>query len=166
ADGTARCWGFNADGQLGDGTTTNRSTPVVVTGVTNAATISAGSDHTCLLRGNGTVQCWGDNQFGQLGDGTHTDRSTRVTVGGLTIAVAVAVGGGHACALQADGSLRCWGLNVVGELGDGGTATDSATPNLVSGGGGGISARDIGAGFPHTCAVRASGAAACWGENP
>ena len=78
--------------------------------------------------------------------------------------VAVTAGGGHSCALQGDGVLRCWGLNVVGELGDGTTA-DSATPNVVAGGSGGISARDVAAASTHTCAVRASGARRLLGQR-
>jgi len=166
AFGSVLCWGLNADGQLGDGSTTNRSTPpdVGVSGVVGATAVSTGSLHTCVLDDLHRARCWGDNAFGEVGDGTLTDRRKSVEVTGLGTALAITVGGGHSCALQADGSLRCWGLNVVGELGDG-TTSASSTPTVVSGGSGGISARDVAAGGSHTCAVRASGAAACWGRN-
>lgn len=64
SDGTVRCWGNNDDGQLGDGTITDRPRPVVVAGLSNVTAISAGQDHTCARRANGDLLCWGKNQFG------------------------------------------------------------------------------------------------------
>src|SRR5216684_121029 len=61
ADGTVRCWGLNQFGQLGDGTTTTRLTPVQVSGLTNVLSVAAGNLHTCALLADGTVRCWGDN---------------------------------------------------------------------------------------------------------
>ena len=69
ADGTVGCWGDNIEGQLGDGTTTNRSTPVTVSGLANVVAVAAGNHHTCALRADGTVRCWGSNSAGELGDG-------------------------------------------------------------------------------------------------
>jgi alpha-tubulin suppressor-like RCC1 family protein len=162
-DGTVRCWGRNDFGQLGDTTTTNRPTPVLVSGLTTAVAISAGDGYTCALLANGSARCWGRNGSGQLGDTTTTDRRTPVLVSGLTTAVAISAGDGHTCALLADGRARCWGRNLSGELGDG-TTTDRPTPVAVSGltnvvaisaGGGG--------GLGHTCALRADGSVLCWG---
>src|SRR2546422_962154 len=87
-DGTARCWGLNDHGQLGDDTTTNRLTPVTVSGLSGVEAIAAGSKHTCALVSTNpnpaTVRCWGDNNFGQLGDRTSTTRPTPVAATGLT----------------------------------------------------------------------------------
>src|SRR6266508_3833645 len=77
---TAWGWGYNISGQLGDGTTTNRSTPVQASGLTGVTAIAAGWNHTLALKGDGTVWAWGYNGDGQLGDGTTTNRSTPVQV--------------------------------------------------------------------------------------
>ena len=91
-DGTVRCWGFNNLGQLGDGTTTNRVTPVTVAGITNAVAVTAGQSHTCALLATGSPRCWGGNDFGQLGDGTIVSRPTPGPVTGLSNIVAITAG--------------------------------------------------------------------------
>ena len=78
------CWGFNRYGQLGDGTTAMRLTPVVVSGLgSQMRSLTAGGSHTCVLADNGWIKCWGENESGQLGDGTLTNRSTPVDGVGL-----------------------------------------------------------------------------------
>jgi alpha-tubulin suppressor-like RCC1 family protein len=97
-DSTVRCWGANDNGQLGDGTTTNRSYPVVVAGLTNAVALSAGTKFTCALLATSTVVCWGANTDGQLGDGTTVNRATPAAVANLDSVTAVSAGHAHACA--------------------------------------------------------------------
>ena len=88
ANGTVACWGDNSYGQLGDGTNNIVSyTPVTVTGLTNATSITAGLGHACVARSDGTVACWGYNGWGQLGDGTNTNSNTPVTVTGQKVVV-------------------------------------------------------------------------------
>ncbi len=130
SDGNAQCWGANASGQLGDGTTTERHNPAGVTGLSHAVAIAAGQAHNCALLGDGTAACWGANNLGQLGDGTTTDRHTPVAVSNLIDAITVAAGGAHTCALLDDSTAACWGENNYGQLGDG-TTTNSSIPVAV-----------------------------------
>jgi alpha-tubulin suppressor-like RCC1 family protein len=159
------CWGSNASGQLGDGTTTTRRTPVAVTGLPPAVAISAGSRHTCALVSDGTVACWGGNRNGQLGDGTTARRLMPVPVQDLTDAVAIAAGGEYACALTSEGTVRCWGSDHYGQLGDGGQLSENAIKSRPVAVVGMSNAVAISTGDFHACAVLSDGAAVCWGDR-
>ena len=168
ADGSARCWGSNGSGQLGDGTTSRKLTPNPVSGGGGSVTardVAAGSSHTCAVRANSTVACWGLNSSGQLGDGGASGPLSRVplSVPGLVNAVAIAAGSFHTCVLVSDGNVRCWGDNQFGQLGDGGASGPlSRVPVSVSGLANAVA---IAAGHEHTCALLADGTARCWGDN-
>jgi alpha-tubulin suppressor-like RCC1 family protein len=165
AGGAAYCWGYNSSGQLGDGTTTDRLTPVLVqppTGVSFAA-VTAGRLHTCGVTAAGPAYCWGGNSFGQLGDGTPTTRLTPVPVAPGVSFAAVDAGDFHTCGVTAAGTAYCWGSNSVGQLGDG-TTTPQSSPVLVKAPAG-VSFAAVTAGAAHTCGVTAAGVVYCWGAN-
>ena len=159
--GTVKCWGSNTEGQLGDGTRTNRPTPVTVSGLTNVVGLTAGWNHTCALISGGSVKCWGDNRTGQIGNGSLSDQLTATTVTNLSGANAIAAGAEHTCASLSAGTAKCWGGNSLGQLGDG-TTTIRSTPVFVNGLSG---VSGIGAGAFFSCALKASGAVQCWGFN-
>ncbi len=163
SDSLVGCWGRNSYGQLGDGTTTDRSTPVAVVALSGVQAIAVGAGHTCALTSGGKVDCWGLNNSGQLGDGTTTNRSIRVEVSG-PLWQAVSAGGSHTCAITAVGGVRCWGGNSNGQLGDG-TTTDRSTPVDVSGLGPSSNVTAIAAGAGHTCALTSGSGVKCWGLN-
>ena len=162
--GALKCWGSNGSGQVGDGTTTQRTTPVDVIGLTDGvAAVSAGVEHTCALTTAGALKCWGTNRSGQLGDGTTMYRITPMDVVGLTSGVAaVSPGDRHTCALTTAGGAKCWGSNLSGQLGDG-TTTDRTTPVDVIGLTDGVA--DVSVGSGHTCALTTAGGLKCWGRN-
>ena len=159
--GAAYCWGNNTRGQLGDGTTTNRTSPVAVLGGLTFAAVSTGGDHACGVTIAGAAYCWGDNASGKLGDGTTTSRASPLPVsGGLTFE-AVSAGGSHTCGVTVGGAAYCWGDNSSGQLGDG-TTTNRTNPSSVLGG---LNFAAVSAGASHTCGVTTAGIAYCWGDN-
>ncbi len=123
--GTAVCWGLNQDGQLGDGSTTSRSTPAAVAGGHSFAAITAGLRHTCALATDGAAWCWGDNTLGELGDGTNTASPTPVAVAGELAFASLKAGELSTCGVTSDGAAWCWGDNEYGQLGDGSFASSN-----------------------------------------
>ncbi len=161
ADGTVVTWGHNSCGQLGDGTTINRWSPVAVLGLSGVIAVAAGQDHTVALKADGTVVTWGCNTWGQLGDGTWIARGSPLAVPGLSGVVAVAAGTGHTVALKADGTVVAWGWNDFGQVGDG-TTTERHSPVTVPGLSRVVS---VAAGDFHTVALKADGTVVSWGYN-
>lgn len=161
SNGDAYCWGDNNYGQLGDGTTTDRTSPTAVTGGHTFAAIAGGARHTCGLASTGTTYCWGDNFEGQIGDGTNTDRTSPTTVAGGLGFVDVTTGDLHSCGWTLGNLAYCWGANGNGQLGDG-TTTDRNEPVAVSGG---VSFDMVDGGGQHTCGVGTGGTAYCWGDG-
>jgi alpha-tubulin suppressor-like RCC1 family protein len=160
--GAAYCWGSNS-GELGDGSTTSRVTPVaVVAGGITFASLTAGSMHTCGLTSGGAAYCWGGNSYGEVGDSSTISRTTPVAVaGGLTFA-SLTAGHRYTCGLTSGAAAYCWGTNESGELGDGSTSWRSSTPVSVAGG---ITFASVTAGRNHACGLTSAGAAYCWGYN-
>ena len=135
SDGTVWGWGRNDRGQLGDGTTVDRLSPVQVNALTGARSVVAGNFHSLAVKADGSVWAWGDNFHGQLGDGTTTPRTVPVQVSGLGSVAAVAAGQSLSVALKADGTVWSWGgNNWSGQLGDGTfNSFDRTSPGQVTG---------------------------------
>src|SRR5207253_863820 len=120
-DNQAYCWGANNSGQLGDGTTTTRLTPVAVAGRLRFGQVSPdGTQHSCGVTTDDRAYCWGRNVFGELGDGTTTARLTPVAVAGGLLFRQVSAGAFHTCGVTTGDLAYCWGYNnFFGALGDG-----------------------------------------------
>jgi alpha-tubulin suppressor-like RCC1 family protein len=161
SDGTVWGWGSNANGQLGDGTTT-ASALVQVSGLGGVIAIAAGAEHSLALRSDGTVWAWGVNEFGQCGDGSGNSQVLLpFQVPGLGDVTAIAAGARQSMALLADGTAWAWGQNLSGQLGDG-TITSRPTAAAVSGLTG-VTA--IASGRLHGLALKSDGTLWAWGDN-
>jgi alpha-tubulin suppressor-like RCC1 family protein len=136
-DGTLWSWGANNNaGHLGDGTTTNKSSPVTTAGGgTNWCIVSAKFYHSLAIKTDGTLWTWGCGNYGQLANGLSTNRCSPATVtGGGTNWCNISIGGFYTNAIKTDGTLWTWGYNGQGQLGDGSTSYKSS-PVTIAGGG-------------------------------
>jgi len=166
------CWGWNRDGEIGDGSTTDRPYATQVGTTLTFGIPSAGAAHSCAVAGSGGAFCWGLNLTGQVGDSSVVSRTTPTPVKGTLSWVQVAGGGTFTCGISAaDSTAYCWGWGRDGELGSrpvvncitsGGLEPCSRVPVAV---GGGRRFLAISAGARHTCALAVDSTAYCWGDN-
>ncbi len=190
-NGTVKCWGHGAYGQLGHGSTSTLgdgpnemgdNLAAVALGAGRTATaISAGARHTCALLDNGTVKCWGEGCYGQLGQGNTNrlgdgpnemgDNLAAVALGAGRTATAISAGGNHTCALLDNGTVKCWGGGAAGQLGQGSISNLGDEPNEMGDFlaavalGVGRTALATTAGGYHTCALLDNASVKCWGGN-
>lgn len=170
SDGAAWCWGYNTEGELGDGTTTERHGAVRVTraggkNLTGVTSISIAGRSSCARTSDSSAWCWGLG--GALGDGTATqhNRAVHVTKAGGGNLTGVKGITNASCAYTGDGAAWCWGSNFEGRLGDGTTNDRHRAVRVTTAGGRNLSrvtGITVGA---HTCARTSDGAAWCWGRN-
>jgi len=179
-DGTARCWGEETFGQLGDGQQIGiLPVPTSVAGLTDVKAVAAGASYSCALKADGTVACWGGNVACQIGEGCALagivgDQSSALNVlsptavTGLTgPATAIQASGlgddtpGFTCALLSDGTIECWGENLLGLGSDPNSA--AIAPTAVAGVAGAV-AMAVGGTFG--CDLQSNGLVACWGLGP
>ena len=154
-DGSLYIWGCNSYGQLGDGTTTDRYTPIKI--MDNVASVSLGDYHSAAVTKDGSLYMWGYNYRGRLGDGTTTGRYTPVKI--MDNVASVSLGSGHSAAITKDGSLYMWGYNYYEQLGDG-TTTDRYTPVKIMDNVASVSLGDF-----YSAAITKDGSLYMWGNN-
>jgi alpha-tubulin suppressor-like RCC1 family protein len=145
SDDSVWCWGYNGNGQVGDGTSSTHMLPVQVhdsagTGYLQATQLGLGGNHSCAVLSDTTVSCWGSNGIGELGIGSTTDQPLPSAIPAFS-GVTRIVGGGlyqsntadysYSCALESDGSAWCWGSSNLGELGNGSFTVNSSSPFRV-----------------------------------
>ena len=160
-NGTAMCWGYNAQGELGDNSTTQRNYPVAVSGGYNFSSLYVGRYDSCGLFSNGTLMCWGYNLYGEVGDNTTTQRKIPTDINMTLNFTSVSIGDGETCGVASDGSAYCWGRNNLGEVGDN-TTTTRIIPTLVLGN---YNFSKISAGNEKVCGILTNGSAYCWGAQ-
>ena len=161
-DGTVRCWGENANGQLGDGTVALRAAPVRAIGLTEAVEVAVGPEHSCAVRRNGEVWCWGSNHHGQLGVRRGAFHPQPIRVPGIEAARHVATGDRHTCAELVSGQVWCWGGNDHGQLGAPATPPEPARPRRVEHL---PPVQQVALGVLTSCALTQRGDVICWGDN-
>lgn len=163
SNGTVKCWGYNATGALGNGTTTNAITPTLVTGISGATDISVSSFGACATTPSGT-KCWGGNSFYQVGDNTTTQRTSPVAVTTASSFKQISIGDLSSCILTTGGKVQCWGSSVNNLTDDISTSSSpsstlkdisSLTTDVVQ----------VKTGFTFSCALKNTGQLYCWGKQ-
>ena len=168
--GNVSCWGNNDYGQIGDGTTTDRSSPTAINSLnlnSSAISVGAGSHHACTLLSNGSVLCWGQGSSGKLGSGStqNIPNPTFVSDFGLNrTAIDLSVSQSGACVVLNDSTISCWGNNAQGRLGDG-SFTDSTTPVNLQNFTHGLKVKRVFTTSESTCAMFDDASMRCWGQN-
>jgi len=159
-NGGVWCWGLNDQGQLGDGSAIDRSTPSQVNGLSEVVELAVGQDHSCAVKGDGTLWCWGSGSNGQLGNGGEEDSLVPVQADMVDVAHA-ALGDDFTCAVDRDGAVLCWGENEHGQAGAGfpENATEPVPIQLPA------AALSLAVGKNHACARLESKQVACWGGD-
>ncbi|MCP4752842.1 MAG: hypothetical protein GY866_18305, partial [Proteobacteria bacterium] len=165
-DGTARCWGYGSAGRLGNNGTSSQTSPVAVSGITNAVQISVGNNHACAVLADGTARCWGDNSYGQIGNSmSGWDETTPADVGSIggsnPSSVQISAGAFFTCAVLDDGKVKCWGEGDFGKLGNDSTSPrnyPSQVSNITT-------AVQVSTGLQHACALLEDGTVNCWGKG-
>ncbi|MDQ6778205.1 MAG: RTX toxin, partial [Actinomycetota bacterium] len=182
-DGSVRCWGYGANGELGYGNSSSVDSaasagPVDLGPGHTALAISAGGGHTCAIRDDHSVLCWGSGAYGELGYGSLQNLGDKsppgshapVDLGAGHTATAISAGDTNTCAILEDGSVRCWGYGIYGQLGYGDLnnigdgppdASVASSPRVNLGPG--RTALAISAGGGYTCAILDNGSVLCWG---
>jgi hypothetical protein len=164
ASGAAYCWGANGDGQLGDGSTTDRTAPTLVSGGLTFAHLTVGNLYTCGVTPGGAAYCWGANSNGELGNGTTQPSPVPVAVSGghsFSQLSAGRISTGSTCGVTSAQEAWCWGANNDGQLGTG-DSLPSTTPRQVIGG---VNFQSISVSNFQTCGVSSAQTAYCWGPN-
>jgi len=164
-DGSLYMWGYNGNGQLGDGTFTNQDAPILVTTVASPiASLDLGKYHSGVIFADGTIQTWGSDGYCQLGNGMYTDSNLPISVTGITDPVAsISLGAKNTGAVTTAKTLWTWGSNINGGVGNGG-GNDQCNPVLISVGGFPVLSVAFGPGS-HACAIVEGGSLMCWGTN-
>lgn len=161
-NGKVRCWGTNNQGQLGDGTTTDRLSPTAINSSEEFIALTVGYSYGCALSSQNKVFCWGRNNVGQLGDGTFVDRLSPVAVDpSESYRLIKSNNGNSTCGLTVSDKLKCWGHNTEGLLGDG-SMVNQNLPVCIDCAEDYV---DFGLGGYHGCALTKSGKIKCWGKN-
>ncbi|OLE23749.1 MAG: hypothetical protein AUG44_21335 [Actinobacteria bacterium 13_1_20CM_3_71_11] len=165
---TLYCWGWNGNGQLGIGGTTDKSTPQPVTAPAGHwSSVAAGYDHNCGINDSGALYCWGRNVEGQIGIGNNTTPQSSPALVAVPASKAgktwtSVAGSWTTCGILSDKSLFCWGWNANGEIGNNST-TDTNSPVQVSGNL--TTWTSVAVGYQHTCGVQVGRSVWCWGDN-
>ena len=161
--GQLYCWGVNAAGTVGDGTTQTRATPVLVDAISDVRDVTVGGSNVCAVTQADVASCWGSNSDGQLGDGTTTPQATPTPVVGLTDIRQISANYFRACAVTNADELYCWGSNANGRLGLGHSLNESVlTPSRVESL---DEVANVSAAANHTCATTFQGNVFCWGSR-